>query len=68
MPIYEYQCPWCGQEYELLRALCNRDSVVCECGTKMTRKLSVVNSTFGWRLTAESHNVKGHKDELERDI
>lgn len=69
MPIYEYLCQGCGHQFEKLRTLENRDMVSCpDCGARATRKISVVNHTFGWRLTDESHNVKFHKDELERNI
>jgi len=42
MPLYEYVCPKCGLEFELLRPLSDSDkSAPCpQCKTKAGRKLS----------------------------
>ena len=42
MPIYEYACPECGTEFELLRPLSDSDkSAPCpECKAEAGRKLS----------------------------
>ena len=41
MPIYEYRCRNCGNEFELLRRLSESDDdIVCEkCGAKQAEKL-----------------------------
>jgi len=31
MPMYCYRCPKCGRRFEQVRAIADRDSVVCEC-------------------------------------
>jgi len=42
MPIYEYACPKCGQEFELLRPISDSDKTAScpQCKTKAERKLS----------------------------
>lgn len=41
MPIYEYRCKNCGNEFELLRSISQADSdIVCEfCGERQAQKL-----------------------------
>ena len=41
MPIYEYRCKNCGNEFELLRSLSQSDSdIACEyCGQQQAEKL-----------------------------
>jgi putative FmdB family regulatory protein len=50
MPVYEYVCPSCGQEFErLVRSMDSRERVNCpECGgSKVKRKLSVFAARQG---------------------
>jgi len=49
-------------------AKAGEDETCPRCGIKAMRKYTPVIATFGWRLSDESHHVKGHKDELVRDI
>lgn len=46
MPIYEYECTKCGQKFELLRNIADRDAVLkCpECNDENPRRLC---SMFG---------------------
>lgn len=44
MPLYEYECEDCGEQFETLVSRSSRDSVECpECGSGSTRRLQ---STF----------------------
>jgi len=36
MPLYDFKCPGCGSEMEVL----NKTEVICECGSQMERKFS----------------------------
>jgi len=50
MPIYEFKCKSCGEEFELLlKSRDEVDSVKCpKCGSKeVSRLMSVVNSIIG---------------------
>jgi putative FmdB family regulatory protein len=55
MPIYEYQCPKCGQQTEILHQSQERKRPVCrECGGRMKKMIS--SSAFilkgsGWYVT-----------------
>jgi hypothetical protein len=66
MPLYEMTCEN-GHSFEKLCAVYNMTVICPECGKPGIKRMSTVNHTFGWRLTESSH-IKGHKDELERDI
>ena len=65
MPLYQFMCGNCGKVEERLQPF--GDNAPFCCGKFMERKMSVSNSTFGWRLTEASH-LPGNKDELERNI
>ena len=68
MPIYEYVCSGCGHEFERIMPMPGDDKIDCLlCGHTALRQPSKVNWSFGWRLSDDS-NLKGHKDELVRDI
>lgn len=68
MPLYEYQCDDCGADLEKLAPMPGEEVITCPyCGGKASRRLSPFNSTFGWRLSDESH-LPGHKDELVRNV
>ncbi|MBN1309913.1 MAG: zinc ribbon domain-containing protein [Anaerolineae bacterium] len=50
MPIYEYQCPECGEEFEkLVRSMSAADEVSCPAckSNKVKRKMSLVASKGG---------------------
>jgi len=75
MPLYEYACPACLLRFEMIKAIDERDEVVCpNCKGKVEKRVSVVNNSFGWRLTEASHdhvlrqNLQGGKDKIERNI
>jgi len=69
MPIYIYQCPECEQKTErLVRNGEVKETTICgHCGGTASKVPAPCNWSFGWRLSDESH-IKGHKDELVRDI
>ncbi len=39
-----------------------------DCGRLAIKKLSLFSFTFGWRLTQESHHIKGYPDTIEKAI
>ncbi len=49
MPIYEYQCPNCGQVFDKLMSFSEADKLpVCpSCGEKETRKLITAGAVIG---------------------
>lgn len=68
MPLYEYECK-CGYRFEALRGMDDRHNAICpECGELADKVMSVVNHTFGFRLTDACHERFGPRDEFERDI
>ena len=68
MILYEYKCPE-GHITEERRPMERRNKpVTCHCGLVARRKLSVVNHTFGWRLTDNYLDIEGYPHELERAI
>ena len=70
MALYLYYCPFCDHSFEIRKpmAKAGEDETCPRCGIKAMRKYTPVIATFGWRLSDESHHVRGHKDELERDV
>ncbi|KKL97116.1 hypothetical protein LCGC14_1837690 [marine sediment metagenome] len=74
MPRYEYECPVCTNSkgvalrFEVKQGYTDRALVRCpKCKTMARRLISVVNHTFGFRLTDASHE-RFAKDEFERDV
>lgn len=68
MPIYEYHCPVCGANFDVRLSMNDKSLIRCPiCRSEAKRRMSVVNHTFGFRLTEESH-IKGNPDEYERDV
>jgi putative FmdB family regulatory protein len=47
MPIYEYECPACGEKFELLRSIADSDKKIkCpRCGAEKPRRVFSVFST-----------------------
>ncbi len=67
MPLYEYQCS-CGEKFDAWKPFNLRGWATCpKCGMAASKIISLVNHTFGWRLSDESH-IPGHRDELVRDV
>jgi putative FmdB family regulatory protein len=67
MPVYVYCCAKCG-DFEIISPMPGKAKEPCpKCGKESSRRIARVNHSFGWRLSDESH-LKGHKDELVRDI
>jgi putative FmdB family regulatory protein len=64
MPIYEYKCDDCGQQFDALRSMKDADNVIpCgECRSHQTkRKLSVffAHNNSGKPITSNSSNCSG---------
>lgn len=49
MPIYEYRCPYCGKEFQLMRSMSQVDKpALCpKCGTKSQKLVSASASKTG---------------------
>lgn len=54
MPVYEFTCPECSAEVELLRSLGDIEAPACEtCGAEMARRFSRVAVKYGsWGFTS----------------
>ena len=52
MPIYEYRCPKCGQDFELMRPFSQADELApCpSCGSSGEKLVSVFASTLGFGI------------------
>lgn len=52
MPIYEYQCPSCGREFELMRPMSQAgETAPCpNCGTSSERLVSVFASKADYTI------------------
>jgi putative FmdB family regulatory protein len=61
MPVYEYECPKCGEKFELRRNIADKDSdISCpKCGAKAPKRiLSLFSTTFpGGSCTPSSHGA-----------
>jgi len=70
MPLYQYRCQICRNEFEKLVKMDARDKVRCpDCFGECQRMMSVVNWSFGWVLSDRSLNEKwGPRDEFVRNI
>jgi len=72
MACYIFRCEKCGNEKEVRQSFYQTPPACCE--QPMERKMSAVNSTFGWRFSETSHLPRherppGHKnDELVRNV
>lgn len=65
--LYEYQCQ-CGLNFEARRPIELRANAQCpKCGSLAEKKLSIINASYGWRLTESSH-IPGNPDRYEKDI
>jgi putative FmdB family regulatory protein len=40
MPLYDYECPRCGEHFEEAASIIDRDTVVCKCGAPAIRILT----------------------------
>ena len=48
MPLYEYQCPKCGEQFEEIVPFSRADEVVCEkCGYEKPERLMSTFATAG---------------------
>lgn len=56
MPVYEYQCLACGEKFDLLRGIRERDQkAACpKCGSKASKRVS---SIFGTGASSLSENT-----------
>jgi len=67
MPIYEYQCPKCERTFKKLCYVDTPEARCSVCNSMAKRIISLVNHTFGWRLTSASHE-RFSNDEWEKDV
>lgn len=69
MPVYEYSCPKCGTEFELLRLLSKADEpALCpKCGATGERLLSVFGSKIGFYTRAPEKGAFRAKKEDKGD-
>jgi putative FmdB family regulatory protein len=62
MPIYEYVCQECQEEFELMRSFKDSDAIAtctyCQ-SEQTTRKLSLFNASSGGRPIASSGGCSG---------
>lgn len=74
MPIYEYVCG-CGKEFEEYKNFTDSSkSVVCQCGKRTKRKISIVNlvtdTNFGYTGEVDKRlgpkKIEGRKDWKQR--
>ena len=68
MPLFEFYCETCNLKFEAIR---KRDETAdCpKCGCEAKRLMSVVNYSFGWRLTDRANNERfGPRDEYEPNV
>jgi len=73
MPLYQYKCKQCGNQFERLIPIHLRDNsqwAYCrKCGGDSKRLISTFNWSFGWVLSDRSLNEKwGPRDEFVRNI
>ncbi|MCK9526638.1 MAG: zinc ribbon domain-containing protein [Limnochordia bacterium] len=69
-PLYQYRCK-CGNEFDAWNKIKERQYAKCtRCGQLAEKVLSVVNHTFGWRISDKSMNdINDYSpDTVERDI
>jgi len=63
MPLYEYKCPACGEEFEEITSASNEDPVECpQCGKKAERQISgfaIGSGGGGGAKTGSSCNWSG---------
>ena len=69
MPLYEYVCEPCHLRFEVRKPVEKRHKAQCpNCGKLAFKVMSVVNHTFGFRLSDASHERFGPRDEMERNV
>ena len=73
MPIYEYECTGCGDTFELLQPVAERDNVglCCHCDEIVERKVSDCNfklSGLGWAKDGycKTTSKLNYKSEVQR--
>jgi putative FmdB family regulatory protein len=59
MPIYEYRCPSCGWEFELIRRMSEVDEeALCpKCGQKVGKLISASASKVGYYMRAPAKSA-----------
>ncbi len=67
MPVYEYGCPKCGAEFEVLRSLARADEpALCpKCGAQGQKLLSVFGSKVDFYIKAPSKGAFRKRPESE---
>ncbi len=70
MPIYEYECKYCNEKYELFLPVEHKIPYCQKCGRKMKKLISLSNFKLvgnGWYETDYKHNQKDKIDEDKTD-
>ena len=72
MPIYEYRCPKCGAEFELMRSFSQaQEPASCpKCGSDSEKLISAFASKVGFyvRAPAKSAFRKPSQQETEKSV
>ena len=64
--LYSYKCR-CGEGFDAFRCMDERQSAPCpKCGSLASKVISVINQTYRWVLSEQSHE-RFAKDEFVRD-
>jgi len=64
MPLYQYKCNYCGEEFERIKPISERETHDCpRCGQLAPKILSVSHDHWGFTLTEASHH-NGNDDAL----
>ncbi len=68
MPIYEYRCPKCGTDFELMRSMSqSNDPAPCpKCGAVSERLVSASGSKIGYYIRAPGKSAFRQPDKSEK--
>jgi len=68
MPLYQYECSKCHLQFDAWNKIKDRQTTTCtKCRGVAQKRISAPNFSFGWKLS-EASSIKGHRDELVRDV
>ncbi len=68
MPLYDYKCPACGEEFEAMSSIERRDDMTCDCGKPAERLMtggSFLLRGGGW---AGKGHVNIHPPETDHSL
>lgn len=68
MALYAFRCERCQLGFDRIMPMPGEETQECpDCGGRAVRIISVVNHSFGWRLTQQAH-ISGDKEAMERAV